>query len=212
MDHCRTFFIGAELSYYSYRQQQAAERLKANAAGDWMIIESLKNENGTLTASVATQSLTIKEWKEKYIKNDAALKEVTKRFSKIKSVTTVVTKATIDTIDVQFDKPIETNNGFVRSGDLSKDWLTANYKVNEKGFQLSGVLGTIGVTTVTGFKKNWFFGKQTAMTDVTPTIPNVTIVQMTSTDIVVPVRFYETKLFLIGTGFLLKSLIPNPKF
>ena len=204
--------VVAILAFSLFEQCETAARQQTAANVNQYEIKLLKNKNNTLTASVETYQLTEKDWKNSDAKKDKELMQLTNRFSKLSSITTVTAKATIDSVAVVFDKPIApVENGFQRSGDLSKDWLTANYKVNEKGFQLSDVQGTIAVTTITGFKKSWFWGKQSAMTDVTPALPNVTIVQVKATQIVEPVKFYESKLFLIGTGFLIRSFIPNPK-
>jgi len=211
----------AFLCFVVFQSRENETRLQSNSKIDQQQIKTLKNANGTLTASVVAEQLTASEWKIEYAVKDKLLQETTKRFAKLSSITTAVAKAKIDSVNVVFDQPIvcETtnpdgtkSNGFQRSGDLQKDWFSTNYKVNQNGLQFTNLTATIETTTITGFKRKWFFGKQTAATDVTPSMPGITIVQVQSTEIVVPVRFYETKLFLIGTGFLLKAASQNIKF
>ena len=189
------------------------ENTKAAAAS----IKQLENKNGTLTASVQAHEKT----REQMEAENSDLKEQTSRFSKVSNVTRIRAVAKIDTAEAIFEMPIvaEFTNldstktvTFSRSGTIYKDWFCSNYSIDNNGLKLIDIEGDISVTTITGFKRKWFLGRQTATTDVTPTSKNVMVTQVVSTNIIVPVRFYETKLFLIGTGFLLKSISENIKF
>jgi hypothetical protein len=182
-------------------------------------IKYFKNRIGTLTASVGTYKMTAEEFANQVALKDKQLAQLTKEFHTVSQVDKFTAQANIDSINVPFKQPIAftdndtLKNNFSRSGSLNKDWLTANYHFNNKGFTLSNLQATIGITTITGFKKSWFLGRNIATTDVTSNVQGVTIIDLKSTTIVVPKRFYETNAFLIGTGFVLRSLIPvNIKF
>lgn len=183
-------------------------------------ITQLQNADGTKTATITAQQMTIAQLKTTVLEGNASLKEQIKRFAKVTSVTRATAVARIDTVRAKFDQPIvgefkaadsTTTTTFSRSGTIWQDWFRANYAVDQEQLQLTDLQATISTTTITGFKRKWFWGKQTATTDVTPTDKNVTITQVVSTSVVVPVRWYETTVAKVAAGVLLKSLVDQIK-
>lgn len=177
-------------------------------------IKYFNNKIGTLTASVGTAQYTANEYKQQVLNTNKKLEKVTSEFNKLSSIQQYHVKATIDTVFVPFEKPIvfdnaiDTTHTFLRSGKLEKDWFSFNYKIDNSGFTIDSTAANIDIISVTGFKKKWFLGRSTAVTDVTSPTKGVAITDLKSAQIVVPKKFYETNLFLIGTGFVLRSLIP----
>jgi len=57
-------------------------------------------------------------------------------------------------------------------------------------------------TTITGFKRKWFLGRQTYTTDVTNNNPYVKTIDVKTVQVVVPKRFYDTRLFNVGVGLI----------
>ncbi|HMI07108.1 MAG TPA: hypothetical protein VK528_06160, partial [Flavobacterium sp.] len=148
---------------------------------------------------------------------DKELQKLTGRFSKVTSITTIKAQAKLDSAIAVFDTPIvlrpaqsdsTKTESFERVGTVWEDWFCANYRIDNKGIILTQVTGDISVTTVTGFKRKWFLGKTTAVTDVTPTSKNVTVLQIQSTEVIVPRTWWkEIASFAIGAyaGYQLKN-------
>lgn len=196
--------------------KETANRSELNSKIDKDSISYYKNKIGTLTASVGTYQVTAGEFKEKFLQSDEQLKKVTASFSKLQQVVKYTAKARIDTIRIPFDQPIVYDTiskkeipSFLRESSKVQDWVSFDWKVDNYGLTVSNLTGSIELTTVIGFKRKWFLGQQYATTEITPSAKNVTVVNLKSEEIVVPKKFYQTNAFLIGTGFLIRSLIPT---
>jgi len=159
-----------------------------------------KNEIGTITATKKVLQLEKKDLKELvYSKNDT-LNTLRKEFSKVKAIVKIKTVTIIDSIPVPFEVRVPCD--FERSGKHLDKWLQFDYAVNQNGFNISDFTMKNKQTTITGFKRKWFLGKQTYTTDVTNTNPHIKITEVQTIEVVVPKRFYDTRLFNIGVGFL----------
>lgn len=167
-----------------------------------------KNKINTLTASVGTYQLTQSEFEARFLQKDQKLKKITEEFNKLQSVLKFKAKASIDTVFIPFNFPIEKSDSTSEYVTKKKDWFSFEYKIDTAGIKLKNITSTIEVVAVTGFKKNWFLGRKTAITDVTSSTKGVVIQNLSSAQIVVPKAFYETNIFLIATGFFIKSLLP----
>jgi len=159
-----------------------------------------KNEIGTITATKKVLQIEKKDLKELvYSKNDT-LNTLRKEFSKVKAIVKIKTVTIIDSIPVPFEVRVPCD--FERSGKHLDKWLQFDYAVNQNGFNISDFTMKNKQTTITGFKRKWFLGKQTYTTDVTNTNPHIKITEVQTIEVVVPKRFYDTRLFNIGVGFL----------
>ncbi len=170
-------------------------------------ITYFKNKINTLTASVRTYQLTQSEFEARFLQKDQKLKKITQEFNKLQSVLKFKANASIDTIFIPFNFPIVASDS-TEFKTRKQDWFSFEYKIDTTGIKLKNITSTIEVFAVTGFKKNWFLGRKTAITDVTSSTKGVVIQNLSSAQIVVPKAFYETNIFLIATGFFIKSLLP----
>lgn len=175
-------------------------------------IHYFKNKIGTLSAQVGTYQVTNEEFKSQFLQKDQNLKKITNQFIKLQNVVKFSVKSTIDTMYIPFNLPIVLDNSLSDTSNpfklKSKDWLQFEYQLNTTGIRLKNISATINIFSVTGFKKNWFLGRNSAVTEATSETKGVVINNLSATTIVVPKKFYETNIFLISTGFLIRSLIP----
>lgn len=157
-----------------------------------------KNKIGTLTASKNVLKLEKSELKELVYKKDDTLNTLRKEFSKVKAIVKTKTVTIIDSIPVPFE--IRVPCDFERKGKHIDKWLQFDYAVNQNGFNISDFTIPNEQTTITGFKRKWFLGKQTYTTDITNTNPFITTVDVQTIEVVVPKRWYDTRLFNISLG------------
>lgn len=169
------------------RQWLTAAENNALAARD--TISYLSNADSTKTASIRAYELSDRQMRRTLFERDATIA----RFAKVTAATRITAVARLDSAKARFDTPLLTpaveaqlSQPIVRTGTIGKDWFSSQYIVDNTGISLGAVTGTVSVTTVTGFKRKWIFGRLYAATDVTPTSPNVTITTITSATVPVP--------------------------
>lgn len=159
-----------------------------------------KNELGTITASNKVLQLEKSQLEEYLIEQDDSLKKLASEFSKVKSIVKYRVKTKIDSVKVPFEVKVPCE--FTRSGDYENEWFNLGYKVDQNGLTIEPFETWTDVTTITGFKKKWFWGKKTYTTDITASNPNITIENVKSFEEKVPVKWYESTLFKVGIGVI----------
>jgi len=159
-----------------------------------------KNELGTITATKKVLELEKNKLKDLLYSKDETLNELRKDFSKVKTITQTETNVVIDSVIVPFET--KTACDFTRNGKQFDKWLQFDYSLSQSSFEISNFTMLNKQTTITGFKRKWFLGKQTYTTDVTNSNPYVKTIDVQTVQVVVPKRFYDTRLFNIGIGVI----------
>ena len=156
------------------------------------------NKLGTQTATIKTLQLDKNILKNEIVKKDKELQALVKEFSRVKSIVKYKTTTTIDSILIPFDKPIPC--AFSTKGTFKNDCFNFDYDLTQNSFVLNDFLLENETTVINGFKRSWFLGKQYATTDVINSNKCVKTSEMKSYEVVIPKRFYDTRLFNIGVG------------
>jgi len=159
-----------------------------------------KNELGTMTATKKVLELEKKDLKELLYSKDTSLNALCKEFSKVEAIIQTETMVAIESVIVPFETKI--GYDFERKGKHMNKWLQYDYNINEDGFKIADFSMLNKQTSITGFKRKWLLGKQTYTTDITNTNPYIKTVEVQTVKVVVPKRFYDTRLFNIGIGFI----------
>jgi len=159
-----------------------------------------KNELGTITATKQVLEFEKKDLKELLYSKDTSLNALRKEFSKVNAIIQTETMVAIDSVTVPFEAKIEYD--FERKGKHMDKWFQYDYSLNEDGFRIADFAMLNKQTSITGFKRKWLLGKQTYTTDITNSNPYIKIVEVQTVQVVVPKRFYDTRLFNIGDGFV----------
>ena len=160
--------------------------------------KQFENRIGSITATKNVLQLEKKQLKELVYSKDDTLNSLRKEFSKVKQIIKTQTITIIDSIPVPFEVRVPCD--FERKGTHLDKWLQFDYAVNQSGFQISEFTIPNTQTTITGFKRKWFLGRQTLTTDITHTNPHITTTNVQTIQVVVPKRFYDTRLFNITLG------------
>lgn len=170
-------------------------------------VEALNNQskvyklkNGQLVTSVENLSYTNKQLKSSLLMKDKKVKELTDKFSHIKSVTKYVTNTKFDTIKLVYQDSIPCN--FERIGSDLKEWYHIAYKSNQKGVEITELSIPDSVIVVTGDKRKWFWGKRTSVTDITHANPFVETESVQHIEVVQPAKWYDSTILKIGIGFI----------
>lgn len=159
-----------------------------------------KNKLGTITAEKEVLVLTKKQLEDLVLSKDAELLALSKEFSKVKTIIKTKVEVKFDSIIVPFETKIPCN--FERNGSIFHKWYNFGYKVNQDGLSIEPFQTWTDITTITGFKRKWFWGKETYYTNVTSSNPYIQIPEIKTIEVQVPKRFYDTILFKIGVGFV----------
>ena len=167
---------------------------------------SYRLKNGQLVTSAKTLIATNESQATELIGNNETIKELTDKFTKVKSITKYVEKVKIDTITVVYKDSVPCV--FEKNGSIANDEYSLNYKSNQKGIDITDLsLENNNVTIVTGTKRSWFLGKETQTIDVTNSNKLVKLGELQHIEIQQKKRFYETTVFKIGIGVLAGTLI-----
>ena len=159
-----------------------------------------KLKNGQLVTSVENLSYTNKQLKNSILMKDKKVKELTDKFSHIKSITKYVTNTKFDTISLVYTDSIPCN--FERIGSDLKDWYHIAYKSNQKGVEITELSIPDSVIVATGDKRKWFWGKRTSVTDITHANPFVETESIQHIEVVQPSEWYDSTILKIGIGFI----------
>jgi hypothetical protein len=196
--------IALVILYFLMQSCNENARLSGNIVVANTQITSYQNALGTTTSQIKTLELTNSELKNKMTDTIAKL---TKKFASVKAITTIKTITKFDSIKVPFEIPIHCN--FVREDSVLHDWYSFHYRVDSLGIELSNLQIPNEQIIVTGFQRKWFLGKQTVVTEVTNTNPNIKVTGLKSTEVIVPKRWYESKLLWFLAGALtFKAITP----
>lgn len=168
-------------------------------------VSVFKNKLGTLTSEKKVLKMTNSDLKENILSGNAKLKALTDEFAKVKSLVVVKEKVVIKSIEVPFEVQIPCE--FERTGIKSEKLYSFNYKINQNGFNISDLEIPNEQTIITGFKRKWFLGRQTLTTDITNSNESIIIQDVKTIEIVIPKRFYDTRAFNIGVGFIGGALL-----
>lgn len=176
-------------------------------------IEALKSKNnsyqlknGQLVTSTKTLITTNEKQAIEIIGKTETIKELTEKFTKVKSITKFIEKVKIDTVQIVYKDSVPCQ--FEKAGSIATEDYSLNYKSNQKGVDISDLaLENDTVTIVTGVKRKWFWGKETITTDVTNSNKLIITSELQHVEIQPNKPFYDTTLFKIGIGILTGALI-----
>lgn len=159
-----------------------------------------KLKNGQLVTSVESLSYTNSQLKNSIVMKDKKVKELTNKFSKVKSVTKYVTNTKFDTIKLTYKDSIPCN--FEKVGSDFKEWYHIAYKSNQKGVEITELSIPDSIIIVTGDKRKWFLGKRTSTLDITHANPFVETESIQHIEVKEKNKWYNSTIFKIGVGFI----------
>jgi cell division protein FtsB len=157
-------------------------------------------KNGQLVTSVENLNYTNEQLKKNVLMKDKKVKELTDKFSHIKSITKYVTNTKFDTIKLVYNDSIPCN--FERIGSDLKQWYHIAYKSNQKGVEITELSIPDSVIVATGDKRKWFWGKRTSVTDITHANPFVETESIQHIEVVQPTKWYDSTVLKIAIGFI----------
>jgi hypothetical protein len=127
--------------------------------------------------------------------------ELTKQFSKVKTIIKIVERVRIDTVRLVYKDSIPCQ--FERTGSLVNSDYSLDYKSNQKGISITDFeLQKDTTNIVFGEKRKWIFGKTTNTIDMTHTNKLIEVQSINHYEIVPKQKFYKNPFFLVGIGFL----------
>jgi len=168
-------------------------------------VKVYKLKNGQLVTSVENLSYTNSQLKNSVVMNDKKVKELTSKFSKIQSVTKLVTTTKFDTIKLTYKDSIPCN--FEIQDSLKKQWYKIAFKSNQKGIEITELNIPDSVIVVTGDKKKWFWGKRTNVTDITHANPFIKTESIQHIEVKEETKWYDSTIIKIGIGFIGGALL-----
>lgn len=186
------------ISFYTQSKAKKLHETQLSALTSELSIK--ENRIGTLTASQQTLQLSNSQLTSLVLSKDDELKTLQKEFSKVKSIAKIETITQIEKVNVPFEVKIPCE--FERKGSFKEEYFNFNYTANSSGFTFNNFEIPNKETIITGFKRKWFLGKQTLTTDITHSNPYITTTKINTINVVVPKRFYDTRLFNVGVGFI----------
>ncbi|MGH2666052.1 DUF6549 family protein [Flavobacterium sp.] len=185
---------------YLFQTCESNKSYKAALSASQEETKHLKNQLGRITASHEVIVFQNKAQQKQLIEKDAELKAMANEFANVKSTVKIMTITKFDTIRQTFEVPVPFD--FERIGSIENEWYNLGYKINQNGLEIEPFQTWTDINVVTGFKKKWFLGKKYYTTDVTATNPFIAIPEVKSTEVQIPVKWYETTLFKIGVGVI----------
>lgn len=138
-----------------------------------------KLKDGTAVASNKVQVVAEKEIISVIKSKSENVKQVAKKFAKVKGITQTVNTINIDTINVVVADTAKVN--FEYKGSLLNEGYRFDYKVNQKGFVITNFTMIDTTTTIYGTKRKWLLGKETETTDSFHSNKNITTNTVEST-------------------------------
>lgn len=164
-----------------------------------------KNAIGTLTTQNKTLQLSQKELKHLVLKKDDTLAKLVKKFSNVQTIVKTNTITQFDTIKIKFETPSPC--AFVREGSEVQRWFSLQYKVDSIGIKIDSLKIPNTQIVASGLKRKWFLGKETLVTEVTNTNPNIKNASVESYKTIVKKRWYDSTLFKFAAGAVTGYLI-----
>lgn len=157
-----------------------------------------KNNINTQSASVKTITMQKDQLEKLILNKDAELAKLTQHFSKVQTINTYTNFVRHDTIAVTYKDTIPYN--FNRTGKTRTRWYSFSYRSDNNGFALDSLTIPNRTIVITGFKRKWFLGKETAITDITNSNPHIHTETMQSLLVTVPVPWYKKWYVWLGAG------------
>jgi hypothetical protein len=189
------------LIYQCSKNNELSMRYEIDARTLTDTVTYYKNSLGSHTATINTLQGDKEVIEKIVLEKDIALKALYKEFKTIKSLSKVNSTIHIDTIAIVFDKPVECDSvKFKKSGYITSKWYSLGYRVNNDSLIISPFTTWTETTTITGFKKKWFLGKQTLVTDVTNSNPYITVTNIKAADIIIPEPWYRKWYVWLAVG------------
>jgi hypothetical protein len=164
-----------------------------------------KLKNGQLVTSVENLQYTNSQLKNSNLMKDKKVKELTSKFSQVKSITKYETNTKFDTINIVYKDTVPCN--FERIGSDFKQWYQLGYKSNQKGVVITDLFIPDSVIIATGDKRKWFWGKRTSVTDITHSNPFINTENIQRIEVVNPTKWYDSTIFKLGLGFIGGALL-----
>ena len=152
-------------------------------------ISTYKLSNGQLVASKQSLEFTKLQLEDLVISKDAELQDMANHFSKVKTVTKIVTVLKLDTIKVPFD--VEIPCEFERNDIIDTKHYYFDYKLTNKGFSINNLAIPDSISIVTGTKRKWFLGKETQIIDITHSNPNIQTTGLNHYEITNQKKWYQ---------------------
>jgi hypothetical protein len=162
--------------------------------------KTYKLKNGQLVISVENLNYTKDQLKNSILMKDKKIKELTDKFSNIRTVTRYVTNTKFDTISLVYKDTVPCN--FERIGSDFKEWYQLGYKSNQKGVVITDLFIPDSVVIVSGDKRKWFWGKRTSTMDITHANPFIETELVQSIEVVQQNKWYDSTIFKIAIGFI----------
>lgn len=164
-------------------------------------ISNYKLKNGQLVTSKKFAILTEKQLKQQILSKDNELKELSKKFAKVKAVTKTITVTKIDSVDVPFEVKIPCD--FERSDSVVDKHYSFDYAVNLNGLKIKNLTIPDSISIVTGSKRKWFLGKETLTIDITHSNPNIQETSLQHYEIRNKKKWYQTDGAKMGGAVIL---------
>lgn len=185
---------------FLYVTCEAEKRANHNVAVLQGEVTTYKNKTGSLTTTVGTLQLTKRQLEQNILAKNDTLQKLASEFHRVSSIVKTEMILQIDSIEVAYEVPVPFE--FYREGTKTNKWYSFDYESDQFGFTERNFKTWTEGTIITGFKRNWFLGRQYVTTDITLTNPHITTVNIQSIEVVVPVKWYNTRVFNLGVGFL----------
>lgn len=165
------------------------------------------NKIGTLTKSVSVLKVANSDQAKLILEKDSDLKKLASEFHDWKRIVKWKTRVQIDSILIPYEVPVPCE--FERTGKVENEFYSIYLKSNQNGVLVDSLKVTEERTTITGFKRKWFWGAQTYSTDTSSNNPYIHTENLKSYEKNVPVKWYESTWFKFTTGFILGAIIPK---
>jgi len=183
---------------FSKCESQKVQLANIDALNKGLTVYELKN--GQLVTSVENLVYTNDQLKKSIIMKDKKVKELTDKFSNVKTVTKFVTNTKFDTITLTYKDSVPCN--FERIDSVLKEWYHIAYKSNQKGITITELSIPDSVIVVSGEKRKWFWGKRTSVTDITHSNPFVETEQIQHIEVKAKAKWYDSSILKIAIGFI----------
>ncbi len=159
-----------------------------------------RNELGTQTAQVKILKLQNRQISEIIIKKDSMFAALAKEFSSVKSVTKFNTITKFDTVYIAHSNAWDSLPHFRLNGKKHNKWFSLNYMVTPDSLTIYPLQVYNKTAVITGFKRKWFLGKETLITEVTHTNPYIETTQLTSAEVTLPSPWYKKWYIWLAAG------------
>lgn len=131
--------------------------------------------------------------------------ELTKQFSKVKTIIKIVERVRIDTVNVVYHDSVPCK--FERKGAIVNEDYSLDYKSNQKGITIVNLTVNDSLEIVAGTKRKWFLGKTTDYVDISHSNKKIITDKVIHFEIKPKKKFWETTVFKVGIGVLGGALL-----